>query len=104
MANDKFYQVEKEINGKKYIAQFGGLSVALKAVDASYLDGSTNTSVEKLANYLFRHVIVEPKNLTADDFDSLDEFNEVVAFARGVMQGNFREEIHRGATEATGKG
>lgn len=37
MADSKFYQVKKTIGGKEYIAQFGGISVALKAVDASYI-------------------------------------------------------------------
>lgn len=103
MATNKFYQVKKEICGKEYIAQFGGISVALKAVDASYIEGTSTTSVEKLAEYLFQHVIVEPKGLTPDDFDSLEEFNEVIAFARGVMQGGFRDEADPGAAKAAGK-
>lgn len=103
MATNKFYQVEKEINGKKYLAQFGGLSVALKAVDASYIEGTSTTSVEKLADYLFKHIIVEPKGLTPDDFETLDEFNEVIAFARGVMQGNFREEAVGSEAKEAGK-
>ena len=90
MAN--FYQVKKEINGTEYTAQFNGLSAALKAVDDSYIDGTNNTSVAKLSKYLFENVIVEPKGLTADDFESMDDFNAVVTFAREVMQGNFREE------------
>lgn len=85
------YQVEKEINGKNYIAQFNGISAALEAVDKSYIDGTNTISMTKLSQYLFKHVIVEPKELTADDFDNMDEFNEVVAFAREVMQGNFRD-------------
>ena len=89
MAN--FYTAKKEIGGRTYVAQFNGISAALKAVDNSYIEGTNNTSLEKLSKYLFDNVIVEPKGLTADDFDSLDEFNEVVAFAREVMQGNFRE-------------
>lgn len=87
----KFYTVKKTINGKEYTAQFNGISAALKAVDESYIDGTNNTSVEKLAKYLFENVIVEPKGLTADDFESMEEFNSVVAFAREVMQGDFRE-------------
>lgn len=87
-----FYQVEKEINGKKYICQFNGISAALKAVDDSYIEGTSNTSTVKMAEYLFKHVIVEPKNLEIDDFDSMEEFNEVIAFARKVMQGEFREQ------------
>ena len=94
----KPYTVEKEINGKKYVAQFNGISAALNAVDSSYIDGTNTTSVSKLAKYLFEHVIVEPKGLAADDFDTMDEFNDVVAFAREVMQGNFREKKEQKAT------
>ena len=96
----KFYTATKEINGTKYIAQFNGISAALKAVDASYIEGTSNTSVMKMAKYLFEHVIVEPKGLSVDDFDSMEEFNEVVAFARGVMQGEFREENNEGEAKA----
>lgn len=88
----KFYTVKKEIGGREYTAQFNGISAALKAVDASYIEGTGNTSVEKLAKYLFENVIVEPKGLTPDDFESMEDFNEVVAFAREVMQGNFRDQ------------
>ena len=85
-----FYTVEKEIKGTKYVAQFNGISAALKAIDDSYIDGSNNTSLIKLSDYLFEHVIVEPKNLKADSFDNLNDFNEVVAFAREVMQGDLK--------------
>lgn len=98
-----FYTVEKEINGKKYTAQFNGISAALKAIDESYIDGTNNTSIEKLATYLFSHVIVEPSGLTIDDFDSIAEFNEVVAFAREVMQGDFRDKKDEKGTKATSK-
>lgn len=97
----KFYQAEKEIYGKKYVAQFNGISAALRAVDACYIDGTSTTSVEKLSSYLLANVIVEPKGLTADDFDSMEEFNEVISFAREVMQGDFRNEAIAGP--ATGK-
>ena len=99
----KFYQAEKTINGKKYIAQFNGISAALKAVDASYIEGTNNTSVEKLSKYLFDNVIVEPAGLTADDFDSMEEFNEVVSFAREVMQGDFRNKENKEPTEKASK-
>ena len=96
----KMYTVTKEIKGNKYVAQFNGLAAALRAVDESYIDGTSNTSVEKMAKYLFENVIVEPKGLTADDFDSMEEFNEVISFARGVMQGDFRDEKDKeGASE-----
>ena len=96
MGNTNFYTVEKEINGKKYVAQFNGLSCALKAVDQSYIsDDSSNVSAYKMAEYLFKNVIVEPSGLTIDDFDSMAEFNEVTNFARKVMQGDFREEANK---------
>ena len=94
MAN-KFYTVTKTINGKEYVAQFSGLSSAIKAVDQSYIDDTRNTSVEKLSKYIFENVIVDPKGLTIDDFESMEEFNEVVTFGREVMQGNFREEANK---------
>ena len=95
MEKNKFYTREKEINGKKYIAQFNGLSCAIRAVDQSYIDGSQNTSVEKMADYIFKNVIVEPKGLSIDDFESMEEFNEVVTFGREVMQGKFRSETDK---------
>lgn len=97
--NNKFYTVTKEINGKEYVAQFNGLSCALRAVDQSYLEGSNNTSVEKMAKYLFENVIVEPKNLSIDDFESMEEFNAVTTFAREVMQGKFRKETDAAAAK-----
>lgn len=95
MANIKFYTVNKTINGKDYTAQFNGLSCALRAVDQSYIEGTQNTSIEALAQYIFDNVIVEPKGLTIDDFESMEEFNEVVTFGREVMQGKFREEANK---------
>ena len=97
----KFYTAEKEINGTKYICQFNGLSAALKAVDDSYIEGSNNTSVEKMAKYLLEHVVVSPK-MTIDDFEDMNEFNEVIAFAREVMQGNFRNQKDEEPAKAKG--
>ena len=90
---NKFYTREKEINGTKYVAQFSGLSSAMRAIDASYIDNtSTNVSILKISKYVFENVIVEPAGLSADDFDSMEELNEVVKFGMDVMQGKFREE------------
>lgn len=77
----------KKINGVEYTAKFNGVLTALRAVDSSYIDGTSNTSTEKLTKYLFENVIVSPENLSIDDFDSMEDFNEVVAFAREAMQG-----------------
>ena len=127
-----FYTAKKTINGVEYTAQFSGISAALQAIDNSYIEGTNNTSLEKLSKYLFDNVIVEPKislndfggdkigetktkkignveytvrfdgiltalkamdvivtpeNLSIDDFGSMEEFIEVVSFAREAMQG-----------------
>lgn len=87
----KPYTKEKEINGKKYVAQFNGLGSALDAIDNSYIDKSDRISIRKISGYVFEHVIVEPSGLTADDFDDLDELNAVVKFGMEVMQGKFRD-------------
>ena len=84
----KSYTVEQEINGVKYKAQFNGLSAALKANDSTYIEGTSVTSLEKMAEYILKHVIIEPRKLTVDDFDDMDELGEVVAFGREVMHGS----------------
>lgn len=99
MEKNKFYTVTKKINGTDYVAQFNGLSAAIRAVDQSYIDDTSNTSIEKMANYIFDNVIVEPKGLTIDDFDTLDELNAVVGFGREVMQGKFREKADTAAAK-----
>ena len=94
-----FYTVEKEINGVKYTAQFSGMSTALRAIDESYIDGSENTSLVKLSNYIFEHVIVEPKGLTVDDFGSMQELRDVTDWAQDVMQGKFRPAANEGKSK-----
>lgn len=84
MAN--IYTVEKEINGKKYIGQYNGRRAQLRALDNSYVDDTDHISFEKMVDYILTHVIVEPKGLDMDDLSD-DEFNEVVAFGRQVMNG-----------------
>ena len=88
----KTFTVTREIGGVEYVCQFNGISAALRAVDASYIEGTNNTSLEKLAKYLFEHVVVKPKGLSADDFDSMEDFNAVIGFAREVMQGSIKPE------------
>lgn len=99
----KFYTREKEINGTKYVAQFSGLLTALRAVDESYIEGTQNTSTEKMAEYLFKNVIVEPAGLKIDDFEDMGEFNAVITFARDVMQGKFREETNEKTAKTKSK-
>lgn len=80
-------EMTKTINGVDYTAKFSGLSTALKALDDCYIEGSNNTSTKKLTEYLFANVITAPRNLSADNFETMEEFNEVISFARDVMQG-----------------
>lgn len=98
----KHYQIEKEINGTKYVAQFAGLSVAQDCADTCRNGDTPHISTKKLTEYLFKHIIVEPKGLTADDFDCIDELNEVTDFARDVMQGYFRDKADEGAAAKKG--
>lgn len=97
------YTVKKIIGGVEYTAQFNGISAALNAVDKTYIEGTNTTSVSKLAKYLFDNVIVEPKGLTPDSFSSMDDFNNVVTFAREVMQGDFRNEKNEGTANQKSK-
>lgn len=86
---EKIGEVEsKVINGTTYKAEFKGIRTAVKIIDDSYIEGTSNTSLDKLSTYLLDEIIVSPKNLATDDFESMEEFNEVVSFAREVMQGH----------------
>lgn len=97
MDKNKFYTVKKEINGKEYVAQFAGVSTAVRAIDSSYIDGTSTTSTEKLGQYILDNIIVEPKGLTADSFETLEEYNEVTTWGRDVMYGKFRNRSDAGA-------
>lgn len=104
MAENKFYQVTKEINGVTYIAQFNGLRAAMRA-QAQCRDEKVPSmqNTEKLADYILANVIVEPHGLTIDDFDSFEELNPVVAFGAQVLNGNFRGEKDTGAAAKNSK-
>lgn len=93
----KHYTVEKEINGVKYVAQFNGMAAALEALD-DWRKDNENISLSKMSKYVLEHVIVEPKGLTLDDFDCMEDLNAVVGFGREVCQGNFRDAANEGAT------
>lgn len=86
------YQVEKEINGVKYTAQFNGVREGARAIDRSYIEGTGNISLEKIGDYVLKHVIIEPSGLDMDDFETMDDFKDVVEWGQQVMQGKFRNE------------
>lgn len=98
----KFYTVEKEINGKTYKAQFNGISAYFDIVEDSYIDGTSNISTKKLAKHIFDNVIIEPKGLTMDDFETVAEFNEVAAWGRSVMEGKLKPSDNKKTTGKEG--
>lgn len=102
MEKTKFYTVEKEFNGKKYVAQFSGVSAAVRAIDSSYIEGTSTTSTEKLGQYILDNIIVDPKGLTADDFETMEEYNAVTTWGHDVMYGKFRDRADAGAGKAKG--
>ena len=94
----KPYQKETTICGKKYVAQCNGLSAGLEALDDSYVDGTSNISMKKLGKYILENVIVEPANLTIDDFEDMDEFREGSQGAQQGRLGKFRNK-NKGTSE-----
>lgn len=82
------YTVTKDIEGTKFTAQFNGLSFFYKVAGECNKNGSVD--VEKLHKYIFENVIVEPRGLTDDHFESVDDCSKVTEFAQEVMSGRFR--------------
>ena len=103
MAGNNFYTVTKEINGKKYRAQFNGLSYSFRLLDNTYIsESSSNHSNQKMAEMIFKDVIVEPAGLTIDSFDTMEECSEVIKFGMDVAQGKFRDEKDAGEEKSKG--
>lgn len=73
---------EQEINGVVYKAQFNGVSAMIKATSEAGED------TEKLVNYLFDNVLVEPKISDLDEYFGTDVelMNKVIEFAGAVMR------------------
>ncbi len=90
MADVKPYTVEREIAGVQYVAQFCGLREAIRCMDDCAAGDGVN--MEKFMAYILQHIIVQPSDLSMDDFDDMDTLSEVVRFGREVMQGRFRKE------------
>ncbi len=99
----KFTQVKRTINGTEYTAQFNGMSSRYKAIDeaAKFVDDNQGVSMFKMAEYLLKNVLVEPK-MGIDDFEDAETLDEVIQFLSSVNNGTFRE-ADDGETE-TGKG
>ena len=103
MANGKFYQITKEIDGVKYTAQFSGLAAWLRCADeAKKDDGMDEGANLRIYNRVFEAGLVEPKGLTVDDFEDMDTLDKVFGFVSGVMKGKFRNQAEKKGTEAKG--
>lgn len=72
---------EKEICGKKYKAQFSGFSALIKA------QNEIGDDSEKLANYVFKNVIVSPKIPDIDEHCGTNSklFSGILDFGSKVM-------------------
>ncbi len=91
----KGQQVKEKINGKEYTFQFNGLRAADRAVK-EVEDRNGEIDIEKMRDYLFENVVVEPAHIDYDEyFESLDELDEVTKIATEVMRANFREEKNK---------
>lgn len=103
MANKKFYQRTKEINGVKYTAQFSGLSAWLRCADeAKKDDDGDESSTIRIYNRVFEAGLVEPKGLTVDDFEDMEVLDKVFGFVSNVMKGKFRDRTEEKGSEAKG--
>ena len=93
--------IEKTIKGKKYIAQFNGVSTMFRANDES------EGKAEKMADFLFKNVLVEPQITDKDEFFGTDValMDEVIEFAGDVMRADpkyFRDK-DKGTDEDSGR-
>ena len=97
---------EEYMNAKQEELTYLGKIYRTGKINSAYLRmmNSKMTSMnEKLANYLFKNVIVEPQGLTPDSFESMEDFNQVISFAREVMEGNFRDKKEQKPAKKTSK-
>ena len=94
----KHYQVEKEINGVKYVAQFSGVSAWFDCVYRSYMDNG-QTATKKLAENVLSMGLVEPKGVNIDDFETQEELQTVTNFISDVMRGHFRTKVDEKPTK-----
>lgn len=74
--------IEKEIKGTVYKAQFNGVSTIFRAND------ETEGKAGKMADFLFKNVLVEPTITDVDDYfgTDIDLMNDVIEFAGDVMR------------------
>lgn len=79
-------QVTKEFHGKKYTAQYTGPRTWFQMKDCAVRPDGT-FSDEKLDDFILKNVIVDPHDLTIDDFDFPTDVDEVTAWGAAVARG-----------------
>lgn len=105
MANTKFYQITKTINGVEYEAQYNGNSQFYEFQDEckKNIGGVAELNMKQVAKFIFENVIISPKGLTLDDFDSFEDSQDVITFGIDVMRGNFRNKKDKAGAGTKGK-
>jgi hypothetical protein len=68
---------EFTVNGNKYVIQHPGVGWVVEHTDKC-TNISGNLVKKDYINGLLEHVIIEPKNLTLDSFDTAQEMSQVV--------------------------
>lgn len=88
---------EKEIGGVKFKACYKGIETSNRIQDESLIEGTNIMSTLKLAQHLFDEIIIEPKKLSFDYFDSfensLEIIDEVIGFGVNAMLGRNGREL-----------
>lgn len=96
-------QFKETINGVEYTAQFYGIREALRA-EKAYTDAITGkVDKEKLYDYICQNVIVDPPNLTIEDFDDFETLDEVMTFGVKALRNKFRPKSDEGKAKGRSK-
>jgi hypothetical protein len=96
-------QFKETINGVEYTAQFYGIREALRA-EKIYTDPiNGKVDKEKLYDYICQNVIVDPPNLTIEDFDDFEILDEVMAFGVKALRNKFRTKSDERTTKGRSK-
>lgn len=83
--------VSKVINGELYTAEFRGMACAYALRETL----RTKHSEYQVTEFLFNEILVAPE-VGIDDFESLDELQEVRTFLLKVALGNTEKKVSKG--------
>lgn len=89
MSNFKQKKYESK-SGATYIFQFPGVRMVSKINDASKNKFGV-VMEERMSEEMLKHVVVQPK-MKIDDFESYDEYSEVINAAYAFISGQDKED------------